>query len=242
MQPTRIEGTVALVTGANRGIGRALAERLIARGAAKLYATARRPDELPDLGERCVRLELDVTDPTQIARAAERATDLQLLVNNAGVALGFDLFADDVADKALAELEVNYLGPLRMIQRFAPTLAGGTIVNVASVSALANFPLFPTYSATKAALHSLTQGARLMLAPQGTRVCAAYPGPVDTDMARALELDKATPSDVADAILDGLEQGLEEIFPDPFAEAFGKQYLQSPKAAERQVAEMIAGG
>ncbi len=182
-----------------------------------------------------------MTDPAQIERAVAGLSGLRLLVNNAGVALGFDLHAAEIHAQARAEMEVNFFGPLHLIQRLAPTLAGGTIVNVASVSGLTSFPLFPTYSASKAAVHSLTQGTRMLLRGQGTRVVGVYPGPVDTDMARGLDFDKASPRDVADAILDGIEQGLEEIFPDPFAVGFGAQYLDSPKASERQVAEMVAG-
>jgi len=140
-------------------------------------------------------------------------------------------------------MEVNYLAPLRLIQIFGPVLArgdGGAIVNIASVAALTSFPFFPTYSASKAAVHSLTQASRLLLAGQGIRTIGVYPGPVDTDMAKEIEMEKATPESVAVAILDGIEAGHEEIFTDPFARQFGEQFQASPKASERQMAAMVA--
>ncbi len=246
MASSKVEGAVALVTGANRGIDKAIAERLLERGAARVYAGARDPEASAELmerhGERVVPLRLDVTDESHVAEAVATAGDLQWLFNNAGIALGIDLTVDAIHEQARTELEVNYFGPLRLNQQFAPTLArngGGAVINIASVGGLTNFPLYPTYSASKAALHSLTQGLRLLLAPGGTRLLGVYPGPVDTDMARGLEFDKATPRSVADAILDGLEQGRDDVYPDPFAEEFARVWLDSPKESERQVAAMV---
>lgn len=242
-----IAGTVALVTGANRGIGRALTEALLERGAGKVYATARDPQTLSGLvhqhGDRVVPLRLDVTEPEQIDAMIAAANDVELLFNNAGVALVADLSEDSAEEQARQEMEVNYFGPLRLIRRAAPTLAangGGAVVNIASVVGLTNFPFFPTYSASKAAIHSLTQALRLLLAEQGTDVFGVYPGPVDTDMARDLEMDKTSPEEVARAVLDGLEAGQTDIFPDDFARDFGQRFHSSPKASERQVAEMLA--
>jgi NAD(P)-dependent dehydrogenase (short-subunit alcohol dehydrogenase family) len=237
-----IEGRVALVTGANRGIGRALVEALLARGAAKVYAAARRTESLADLvaaaPDRVVPLRLDVTQPAQVRQAAAQAGDVDLLVNNAAI-LGhaFAGFEDPVwLDAARQEYETNVVGALRVSQAFAPVLAGnggGTIVNLSSVAGLVGMPPVLTYSSTKAALHSLTQSTRQMLRDRGTRVVGVYPGPVETEMAAELKLDKTSPAAVAEAILDGLERGLEEIYPDPFAAAFGSTYAVDPKAVER---------
>jgi NAD(P)-dependent dehydrogenase (short-subunit alcohol dehydrogenase family) len=244
MNAQRIEGTVALVTGANRGIGRALTEALLSRGVRKVYATARNPEALRALrDERLVSLRLDVTDMDQIRAAGEAASDVELVFNNAGVVLAKGITDAAVLDQARREMEVNYFGPLQLLHRLASTLArngGGAVVNIGSLAGLANLPLAPTYSASKAALHSLTQAARTLLAAQGTSVFGVYAGPVDTDMNRELAMPKASPRDVAFAILDGIEAGQEDIFPDPFAVDFGRQFESSPKAAERQMAAITA--
>ena len=168
---------------------------------------------------------------------------MRLLINNAGVAIatGFATSAD--VDNARQEMEVNYFGPLQLIGQLAPTLAkngGGAIVTVGSVAGLTNLPIIPTYSASKGALHSLTQAARILLAAQGTAVFGVYAGPVDTDMSRSLQFPKAQPRDVANAILNAIEAGRTDIFPDPFAIEFGRQFEASPKAAEQQIAAMFS--
>ena len=244
MKAQRIEGAVALVTGANRGIGRALTEALLGRGVKKVYAAARNPEALRDRRDaRLVPLRLDVTDADQIRAAGEAASDVELVFNNAGVSLARGIAQSTVLDQARREMEVNYFGPLQLLQRLAPTLArngGGAVVNIGSAAGLTNIPFLPTYSASKAALHSLTQAARILLGAQGTSVFGVYAGPVDTDMARELAIPKTSPRDVAFAILDGVEAGQEDIFPDPFAVDFGRRYGSSPKASERQIAEMAA--
>ena len=248
MSGRKIEGTVALVTGANRGIGQAITEALLARGAAKVYATARDTASLQALRQRhpqrVVALQLDVTAADHVARVAREAADVALLINNAGVAAMQDLTSSGAVEQARREMEVNYFAPLHLLQRFAEGLGTrkGAVVNISSVAGLSNFPLLPTYSASKAAMHSLTQGARALLARSGVTVFGVYPGPVDTDMAREISLAKATPESVAKAVLDGIEAGTEDIFPDAFAVTFGEQYLSSPKGAERQVAAMVAAG
>jgi NAD(P)-dependent dehydrogenase (short-subunit alcohol dehydrogenase family) len=240
MKPPRIQGAVALVTGANRGIGRALTEALLTRGARKVYATARNPEALGRLGdERLVSLKLDVTDADQIRAAAEAASDVELVFSNAGVALARGIGDAALLDQARREMEVNYLGPLQLLHRLAPVLAkngGGAVINIGSVAGLTNVPFIATYSASKAALHSLTQAARILLEAQGTAVFGVYPGPVDTDMSRELEQPKTSPDAVALAVLDGIEAGEEDIFPDPYAVDFARQFASSPKASERQMA------
>ena len=140
-------------------------------------------------------------------------------------------------------MEVNYFGPLQLLQRLAPTLArngGGAVVIIGSTAGLTSLPIIPTYSASKAALHSLTQAARILLGAQGTSVFGVYPGPVDTDMTRGFEVPKSSPRDVAVTILDGIEAGHEDIFPDPFAVDFSRQFESSPKESERHMAAMAA--
>ncbi|MDX2183926.1 MAG: SDR family oxidoreductase [Gemmatimonadaceae bacterium] len=237
-----IAGTVALVTGANRGIGAALVTALLARGAAKVYATARRPETLEALiaghGDRVVPLTLDVTDPAQVAALAASAPDVRLLVNNAGVAaIAFQPATDPAQLPALrAELETNVIGLHAVTLAMVPVLArspGATIVNLGSVASFVSFGPLPTYSASKAAVHSLTQGMRAALRPQGIAVLGVYPGPVETDMGKVLPVEKTAPSVVANAILDGIEAGTEEILPDPLAQQLGAAYFADPKGLER---------
>jgi len=244
MKRLEIESAVALVTGANRGIGGALSEALLSRGIKKIYAAARDPDALRGARDaRLVPLRLDVTDPQQIRAAAAAAPDVTLLFNNAGVTLNSELGSATVVEHARREMEVNYFGPLQLLREFAPILAhngGGAWVTIGSLAGLTNIPFFPTYSASKAALHSLTQTARVLLGGQHTAVFGVYPGPVDTEMVRDLAMPKAPPSDVARAILDAIERGQEDIFPDAFARDFAREFQASPKASERQVAAMVA--
>lgn len=238
---TRLQGITALVTGANRGLGKALVEALLAHGAARVYAGARRLDSLDDLvalGDgRVVPLALDVTSPADIAAAVAAAPDVALLVNNAGVAAHmFGDFADPSwLPAARQEFDVNVLGPLALTQAFAPVLAangGGAVVNLLSVASFVAFPPAFTYAAAKTAMHSITQATRSFLREQGTFVAGVYPGPVDTDMATNLPFDKTAPADVATAILAGLEAGVEDILPDPVAQQMGAVYFSGPKQLE----------
>jgi NAD(P)-dependent dehydrogenase (short-subunit alcohol dehydrogenase family) len=240
-----IHGTTALVTGANRGIGRALVDALLARGAAKVYATARNVDSLKDLvaksGGRVVPLQLDVTNPEQIGAAAAAAKDVRLLINNAGIV---KKFAGEFGDPQWIqagrdEYETNVIGVLAVTQAFASALTsrpGGAIVNIGSTAGLVNFPFVLSYSTTKAAVHSLTQGIRASLAPSDVYVAGVYPGPIDTDMARDVPMEKHSVEATANAILDGVAARREEIFPDPFSEALGELYARDPKALEARYA------
>ena len=245
MSGRTIEGTVALVTGSNRGIGRAIVEALIERGAKKVYAAARRKETVADLvaahPDRIVALELDVTNADHIAKAAAEATDVKVLVNNAGVATSMGTMITDPAVNPMArtEFEVNVFGLINVTQAFAPVLnanGGGAVVNLGSVASLVSFAMAQTYSASKAAVHSISQALRIAMG--NTLVVAVYPGPVDTDMAQGIPMEKATPASVAHEILDGIEAGTEEVFPDPMAKEMGGFYLQNPKGLEHQVAAM----
>ena len=242
-----IKGTTALVTGANRGIGAAVVDALVAAGAAKVYAGARNIADLAPLttrhGARVIALQLDVTNPAQIAAAVSAAPDLRLLVNNAGYAghAGGPFTDPKWITAGRQEMDVNYFGTFALTQAFAPVLAkngGGAITNIASVASLVNFALLASYSVSKAAVHSLTQATRMMLKGQGTQVFGVYPGPIDTRMAEGIPFDKTSPADAAKAIIAGIEAGAEEIFPDPMSQGMGKGYFANPKETERQIAAM----
>lgn len=247
MSGIQIRDSVAFVTGANRGIGAAIARAFLERGVRKVYAAARTPESLDGLvaefGDRVVPIRLDVTDPEQVTAAAAAAGDVQILVNNAGVAGTPNVLLTDraAADFERHEFEVNVFGLLAVTRAFAQVLetnGGGAIVNLSSVAGLVNFPMFQTYSASKAAVHSLTQALRIAL--QQTLVVGVYPGPIDTDMAEAIPFEKTSPAVVAAEVLDGIESGTEEVFPDYMSREMGSGFLADPKGLERQVQGMAA--
>ena len=233
-----IEGNAVLVTGANRGIGQALVEEALRRGAGRVYAGTRRPLAHPDA--RVTPLTLDVTSAAQIQAAAGRVGSLDLLINNAGIGL-----YDDLSDRAALEqhLAVNLFGTYGVTQAFLPLLAGsqGAIVNNLSLNAFAPLPLIPAYSISKAAAFSLTQALRALLAGRGVRVHAVLTGPTDTDMNRGLDIPKASAESVARAIFDGVERGEEDIFPDPMSQAMAGSWRSGAvKAFERQLSALAA--
>ncbi|QEE30210.1 SDR family NAD(P)-dependent oxidoreductase [Terriglobus albidus] len=232
-----IAGRTVLVTGANRGIGQALVEEALRRGAKRVYAGTRQP--LAHLDERVMPLTLDVTRAAEIQGAVETVESLDILINNAGLAL-----YDDLSDRAALEqsLAVNFFGPYGVTQAFLPLLtrSRGTIVNVLSVVAFAPFPLIPAYSISKAAAFSLTQSLRALLAGRGVKVHAVMAGPVDTEMSRGVDIPKASPESVARAIFDGVEKGEEDIFPDPMSDSIAESWRNSAaKAMERQNAALV---
>jgi len=225
-----------LVTGANRGIGQALVEDALKRGAKRVYAAARQPVPHPD--GRVTPVTLDVTDPAQIQTAVDEVDCLDILVNNAGLAL-YDDLSDPVALEQ--QLAVNLFGTLGVTQAFLPLLTHtrGGIVNVGSVTAFAALPVIPAYSISKAAAFSLTQSLRALLVGQGVSVHAVLAGPVDTDMSRDLDIPKASPETVAQAIFDGVQNGEEEIFPDPMSQSMAESWRTgAAKSLERQFAAL----
>ena len=232
-----IADSVVLVTGANRGLGRALVEEALRRGAKRVYAGARH--RVAHFDERVTPLILDVTNAAEIQAAVETVESLDILVNNAGVAL-----YDDLSDRTALEqhLAVNLFGTYGVTQAFLPLLtrSGGAIVNVLSVAAVAALPIIPAYSISKAAAFSLSQSLRALLAGRGVKVHAVLAGPVDTDMSRGLALPKASPESVARAIFAGVESGEEEIFPDRMSASMAESWRSSAaKALERQNAALV---
>jgi NAD(P)-dependent dehydrogenase (short-subunit alcohol dehydrogenase family) len=211
----QISGSVALVTGANRGLGRAYARELVRRGAAKVYGAARQPAQVTEPGVTPVAL--DITDPEHVARVAAECADVSLLVNNAGVMTASTLTGAPDLDAARAEMETNYFGTLRICRAFAPVLAasgGGAIVNMLSVTSFYTNPFNASYGASKAAEWSLTNGVRLELHHQGTLVVAVHAGFIDTDMAALVDAPKISPESVARQAFDAVEAGQVEVLAD----------------------------
>ncbi len=237
----KIQGSVALVTGANRGLGRALVSALLEAGADKVYAAARDVSRVASGDRRVVPLALDTSKPEQIAAAARAAGDVTLLVNNAGVSNSMNVLT---ASQAAMETDfrTNVFGTLAVIKGFLPVLEiardGATIVNVLSLVSLGSFPAMGGYSASKAAAYSITQSLRPELRRKRIEILAALPGPIDTDMVKDLPIPKTNPVDVARAVLAGVERGEEEIFPDPMAQQMRTLWSRSPKEFERAFAAL----
>ncbi|HZB27201.1 MAG TPA: SDR family oxidoreductase [Gemmatimonadales bacterium] len=211
----KIRDSVAFVTGANRGLGLAFAQELLAAGARKVYAAARHPERITLDGVERVRL--DVTKPDTITAAASECTDVNLLINNAGVSLWTGFLAPDAVEAARSEMETNYFGPLLLSRAFAPVLAqngGGAIVNVLSILSWVAVPNGGTYSASKAAAWALTNWLRTGLRQQCTQVLGVHAGPIDTDMASQLTLPKVKPVDVVRQVLSAIEAGRDEVLAD----------------------------
>ena len=234
-----IQNKTILITGANRGIGRALVDEALRRGATKVYAGTRGTLEIID--ERVVPVTLDVTDASQIREAVKRIGALDILINNAGIAIYDDLTNFEVIEKHLA---VNFLGLLRVTHAFVPALrrSRGAIVNNLSLAGLAALPIIPAYSVSKAAAFNLTQSLRALLAGEGVSVHAVVLGPVDTDMNRGFDIPKASRESAAAGIFDGLERGDDEIFPDPASLSIAEGWRNGAlKALERQFSSFVPG-
>ena len=237
---TNIADSSVLVTGANRGLGWALVEEALRKGAKRVYAGTRQPFTHPD--HRVRPLVLDITDRAQIQAAVEEVDSLDLLINNAGVSLPDDLGGRDALEHHLA---VNLYGTWEVTQAFLPALrrSQGAIVNVVSLAAFAAVPVLPAYSISKAAMFALTQSQRALLAADGVTVHAVMAGPIDTDMVRGLEVPKTAAELVARGVLDGVERGEEEIFPDPMSASLAAGWSAGEaKALERQNAALVQPG
>mmetsp|Transcript_3448 Transcript_3448/g.5741 ORF Transcript_3448/g.5741 Transcript_3448/m.5741 type:complete len:258 (+) Transcript_3448:183-956(+) len=250
MTQFEIKDSVAFVTGTNKknGIGRAIVHALLAADAKKVYATARNASQLEDLAAesdgRVVAVSLDLTDLAGIRKLGEDYPDVTLVVNNAGYSA--DKSTLDGTKYAEQEIAINYIAPLAVVNSFSTALKsakstsedvkGSAIVNVASITSLFSFPFEATYSASKAAAHSLTQGQRRDLA-SSTLVIGVYPGPIDTDLAAKIPMDKVSPSVIAKAVVNALKTGTEDVFPDPTAVEVHEAWQADAKALERKMAQ-----
>ncbi len=234
----QIEGTVAFVTGSNRGLGRALVAELLARGARRVYAATRGDHAHAD--PRVVAVRLDITDPAQVRAAAAAAPDVELLVNNAGRASPSSVLQLD-PEHLRSDMDVNVHGTLAVTRAFVPVLEAAqqagreaAIANIISMLALASMPMVAGYSSSKAALWSLTQALRADLRGRGIRVHAAFPGPIDTDMTRGFEAPKLAPEVIARAVLDGVAAGQDDIATDPMSTQAMEMYARDPHGLVRQ--------
>ncbi len=236
----QLSGAVALVTGANRGLGREFARQLVDRGAT-VYATARRPESI-DL-DGVVPLALDITDADQVAAAAARAGDTTLLVNNAGIATGADLVTGDL-ELAHREMDTHFWGTASVLRAFAPVLGrngGGAVVNVLSALSWFSTRGAGAYHAAKAAEWALTNSGRLELAEQGTLVTAVHLGAADTDITRGWDGPKVSPQAVVDAVLAGVESDATEVLVDPWSEFVKTALTDQPDTRDARIAAALAG-
>ena len=231
-----LDGAVALVTGAGRGLGRHFATQLLERGAARVYAAVRRPEQVAGL-PGVVPLRLDVTDDDAVRAAADAARDVTLLVNNAGLLHANDLVTGDPATLH-AELDTNLWGPLRTVRAFAPVLAangGGAVLNVLSAQSWFGYPGGNGYHVAKAAAWAMTNGVRLELRAQGTLVTALHLGAVDTDMSAGYDGPKGDPADVVRAALDGVEAGAAEVLADDWTRHVKASLAHDPERLYDQI-------
>ena len=233
----QVRNKSVLITGANRGIGRALVKEALARGARRVYAGTRGTAAIVD--DRVTPMMLDVTNVAQVQRSAEVVDGLDILINNAGVANYDDLSHTDAIEQ---HLRVNVIGSLNMVHAFLPLLSRskGAIVNILSLVAVAPLPIIPSYSISKAAALSMTQSLRAYLEPKGVTVHGVFVGPTDTDMNRGFDIPKAPVDAVARGILDGVENGEEDVFPDPMSQSIAEAWRAGiSKTLERQNAGFL---
>jgi NAD(P)-dependent dehydrogenase (short-subunit alcohol dehydrogenase family) len=235
----RVAGAHVLVTGANRGLGKALVNAFVQRGAARIYAAGRNRAALQEAFDdqpAVVPVIMDITDDISVAQAARTRADVSIVVNNAGIVTHSRLIGAASLAEARLEMDTNFWGMLRVCRAFAPALrgnGGGAIVNILSMGALASMPFVGSYCASKAAALSMTQAIRGELAAQGTLVTGVIAGPIQTDMAREHEKEGRFPPEMlAAAIIDGIEAGATTVFPDPKSREIGETWLRDPQAIE----------
>jgi NAD(P)-dependent dehydrogenase (short-subunit alcohol dehydrogenase family) len=240
----KLQNATALVTGANRGIGRALVQALLDAGVQKVYGTARDRNSLEALTAldpmRVISLQVDITDLNLVSQLSEQASDVNLLINNAGV-LSFGNILDTTVETIHQQFDVNFYGTLNMARAFVPVLernGGGAIVNLLTLVALASMPGLAAYNASKAAAWSMTQSLRASVADKNITVYGVFPGAVDTDMLAGVDMAKTSPADIATAVLQGVATDREDIFPDPMSTQLYAAWKQDHKAVEKQFATM----
>jgi NAD(P)-dependent dehydrogenase (short-subunit alcohol dehydrogenase family) len=237
----KLENKTIMVTGSNRGIGKALVEALLKYPVKRIYAAARKTEDLPEFGDgRVVPLKLDITDLDLVKKAAGLAQDVDLLINNAGVATYTSVVSSET-EALKHDMDVNYLGTLNMVRSFVPVLekrGSGAIANVISVVGLTSMSAIGGYCASKAALFSATQAMRAELKAKGIFVHAIFPGPIDTDMARDFDMPKTSAQVTAENIIKGILADQEDIFPDPMSLQVGELWMKDPKGLERQFSSM----
>ncbi|MGE9270723.1 MAG: SDR family oxidoreductase [Verrucomicrobiales bacterium] len=225
----QVTDQIALVTGANRGIGKTIVDALLEKGIKKVYATARDPETIDTSDPRVVPLPLDLTKAESVAAAAEQAQDVEIVINNGGVLRVSNPLEASAFEDLEFEMNVNVLGLIRMAQSFAPILkanGGGALVQLNSIASLKAFGSFSTYSASKAAAYSITQSLGQVLKEQGTQIVSVHPGPIDTDMAKTAQFEHSEcPTIVASSIIDALVHGHLHTFPDAMARQLREPYL-----------------
>lgn len=241
MSHFNLNGKTVLITGANRGIGLALVEKALEKGASKVYATYRSEANrtaLAELDDRVTPVHLDLSDQMTIEQLPQAVPELDVLINNAGIFSGADLLAD-TEDQLRNDVETNFFGTLSVTKALLSSLkknSPSAIANLSSVAGLAAMPSFGGYSVSKAAVHSMTQSFRGKLKSEGIAVHGVYPGPVATRMTEGMEMDTTPASTVAERILEGIENGVEDIYPDALSEQVGPLFLSSPKSLEENFA------
>ena len=240
-----IKNKTVLVTGANRGIGKEIVMALLENGAGKIFAGVRKKNSLSNVfekyGDRVEEIKLDVTSQVDIEKAISKIKSLEILINNAGIMPTGNFTSGHALETLDLNWNVNVRGLVALTQAFIANIVtsnSGAIVSVSSIAGLANMPFMGTYSATKSAVHSIMQGLRAELKESNILVSTVYPGPVNTELLEGFDIAKASPESVALNIVQGIEEGLEEIFPDEISAQMGALYFTSPKDLENQFAVM----